>query len=66
MISPCFGLELMFLGMRLCLGEQQSMVVVNNYANECAIIRPSRQDAPGTLKQINTQNSRCRAAKGKQ
>lgn len=65
MISGCLGLELILLGARLCLGEQTSQIVVNNYAQECKIIRPSRKDTDDTLKQIATENARCRAAKEK-
>ena len=39
-------------------------VPVNNYAQECAIIRPSRSDTADTLRQIATANAKCRAARG--
>lgn len=46
-----------------CLMQEPAPVVVNNYATECRIMRPSRNDTPGTLRQIATENARCRAAR---
>ena len=43
--------------------EQSSPTIVNNYGQECAIIRPSKKDTDGTLQQIARENARCRAAR---
>lgn len=37
----------------------------DSYATQCSILRPSRSDTPGTLRQIAAANSRCRAAKAR-
>ena len=47
-----------------CVIETPAPSVVNNYAQECRIIRPSKGDTPITLRQVATENARCRAAKG--
>lgn len=48
----------------ICVMDPGSVPAVNNYAQECRIIRPSRQDTADTLRQVATENARCRAAKG--
>lgn len=48
----------------LCVIEPAPAPAVNNFGQECRIIRPSRQDTADTLRQIATENARCRAAKG--
>jgi len=48
----------------ICLVTQPAPVAINNYGQECRIIQPSRSDTPGTLRQVATENARCRAARG--
>lgn len=47
-----------------CLMQPVPGVAVNNFGQECRIIRPSRKDTAETLRQVATENARCRAAKG--
>ena len=46
-----------------CVIEPAQAPVVNNFAQECAIIRPSKKDTDGTLQQIAKSNARCRGAR---
>lgn len=47
-----------------CVLHPPTPVQVNNFAQECRVINPSRSDTPATLKQVARENARCRAAKG--
>lgn len=48
-----------------CIIEPAAPTAINNYGQECRVIRPSKQDTPGTLRQVATENARCRAARAK-
>lgn len=49
----------------ICLYSPPAPVVIDSFAQECRIIRPSRVDTAETLRQIARENERCRTAKSK-
>lgn len=60
-----FGTSGPTLCLLICLVQPPAPTVVNNYADECRVINPSRSDTAETLRQVARENARCRAAKGK-
>lgn len=49
----------------ICIYSAPAPVVVDSFAQECRIIRPSRNDTADTLRQVGLENERCRTAKAR-